>query len=81
MVEASQVVKISSYLEYAFVLGGQTATRINIFWLSWGTLVALGNVTKSLLSGLDPEASKVGNASAIQELRPVYEEEKIILNP
>ena len=81
LVEASQVVKISSYLEYAFVLGGQTATRINIFWLSWGTLVALGNVTKSLLSGLDPEASKVGNASAIQELRPVYEEEKIILNP
>lgn len=68
LLEASQVVKINSCLEYIFVLGRQTATRIDIFWLSWGISVALGNVTKSLLSGLDPEVGKSGNASAIQEL-------------
>lgn len=76
LLEASQVVKINSCLEYVFVLGGQTATRIDILWLSWGILVALGNVTKSLLSGLDPEVGKLGNASAIQELDQSMRREK-----
>ena len=73
--------KINSYLEYLLVLGGQIATRIYIFSLPWGIVVALGNVTKSLLLGLAPAIGKLSNQSAVQVVRPAIMRERAFLEP